>query len=1443
MTALLDNGHYDALRALLQAEQDPVERATLFGALISTSAVLKRLADRSELGALVAYARKEANAEARRRFLLRLLPNHLAVNALLDQGHYDALLALADGEESRAVRMTLLGACYSNVRIVERLVETGQLGKALRFVQQDADENCRRQVLEGLCQNDRALHAVVSQGQFDTLLNLVRGDDNQPARGMMLGALLASPRVLPALLKRNETEKFFAAIRGEEDDDVRRQVLQRIFAQGEPVLVLLEQGRSDGVLELVRLDPNASARGQLFAQLLIRPEAIQRLTAAKQLDAILSFARGLDAVEARRSFLQQLYSQGPTVAALLEHGRFDALWKLASGETDARWQAILLGHLVANAKTVEYLVVNKQTDLLLQLFLTAQGDLQLRRNFLRQVVTSETAVSALIQHGQFDQLIQLMASSSAAGDNSGLLAELLLSVPAIERLAHSGKLPPSVQAALGGPDAGQRGQFLDRLVANPRVVAALAEKGQLETLYQAVTADATPARRRQLFGSLLASSQGVQQLVATKRLDEALTQIGEEPDTGRRLSCLQRILYDASALQALLAAGRGERLLDLLPGSVREPGNASLLQAFLSNPAALRQLNAAGQFDNLLKRVQEAPDPEPRRRLVDGLLAADAGRRLLAEPRIAAGLVTLLKAEPLETTRGTHVRTALTSRCVWQSLVYSGQADRLREIAALLPDQAYATAQLRRMLCSPSGLVAYHLSRGEEPQARQLLEQAADDDWGRVRLAAHLAAGGAIDQRLAELQRRLEQKPEAADARLLTYLARAKGDWATTRRAAELTKDEGLLKAVLVEQRAWAEAGRRQAAGPCPLPIPAVERPARNPVWLHVEQLSLTAAYQRLAGQAAARDKTLAELQRLAEKPPLDKEVRWMCVEALLLNDRVAEGVALLAKTMPARAFEVLCYQQRYREALELFGWRDGAAQDPAWLENLPTVAAQHEAERVVQRVDIALHVARTLHTLGRRDDVAQLLVRIEAFVQQQPDDNSSSPLRRQCWERLSGALAAMGMTPRAWDYAARAVVGPDAAAPVLARLYARRLGEAEAWWSYFRQQAPADSVAATLQRVDRVLNPPPEEDAAEFDRLAAAAEKVAESGNPRLWQALAEACLRRGRLDVAGRAVAAVRAADSVLPEDLAWQWADALRNAQRWPEAAEQYAALWQANHDVLAALYLAGDAAEHAGRAAEGRKQKDLAHRLALDSQRRRELAVSLLTHGLRQEAVAQLQLVLRTAPCEHWEWNDAARCLGDELAESDPATAADLLQHSLLDDLRWNFYLLEPYDYVRTPAAIHRLRAKAAVASGDFAAADREIELTLAAVPCDTHVAEDLVPLLEKAARRPQAEALFERLHTAFRQRLEQYPQCALLHNNLAWLSARCHRRLAEALQHARQANELVPNNAAYLDTLAEAQFRLGDRDAAIRHSRRAVQLRPQDESLKKQLARFERDPLP
>ncbi|HMC10602.1 MAG TPA: hypothetical protein VKH44_04905, partial [Pirellulaceae bacterium] len=78
---------------------------------------------------------------------------------------------------------------------------------------------------------------------------------------------------------------------------------------------------------------------------------------------------------------------------------------------------------------------------------------------------------------------------------------------------------------------------------------------------------------------------------------------------------------------------------------------------------------------------------------------------------------------------------------------------------------------------------------------------------------------------------------------------------------------------------------------------------------------------------------------------------------------------------------------------------------------------------------------------------------------------------------------------------------------------------------------------------------------------------------------------------------------------------------------------------------------------------------------------------------------------------------------------------------------------------------------------------------------------------------------------------------------AWLCAISHRKLDEAQRLAELAVKLDPDQAAYVDTLAEVYFQQGKREAAVELSRRAVELSPNGAEMKRRLKHFEADPLP
>ena len=86
-------------------------------------------------------------------------------------------------------------------------------------------------------------------------------------------------------------------------------------------------------------------------------------------------------------------------------------------------------------------------------------------------------------------------------------------------------------------------------------------------------------------------------------------------------------------------------------------------------------------------------------------------------------------------------------------------------------------------------------------------------------------------------------------------------------------------------------------------------------------------------------------------------------------------------------------------------------------------------------------------------------------------------------------------------------------------------------------------------------------------------------------------------------------------------------------------------------------------------------------------------------------------------------------------------------------------------------------------------------------------------------------------------VDQFPDRAQHHNNLAWLLSRCARQLDEGLKHANTAVDSEPGNGAFLDTLAEVHFQLGDRSKAVAISEKAVAILNDDAQVRRQLERF------
>jgi len=77
------------------------------------------------------------------------------------------------------------------------------------------------------------------------------------------------------------------------------------------------------------------------------------------------------------------------------------------------------------------------------------------------------------------------------------------------------------------------------------------------------------------------------------------------------------------------------------------------------------------------------------------------------------------------------------------------------------------------------------------------------------------------------------------------------------------------------------------------------------------------------------------------------------------------------------------------------------------------------------------------------------------------------------------------------------------------------------------------------------------------------------------------------------------------------------------------------------------------------------------------------------------------------------------------------------------------------------------------------------------------------------------------------------------NNLAWMYAQKGTNLTEALKYAQRANELVPNMPNFMDTLAEVNLKLGNKEKAVEILKKAVELDPKTEHFKNRLQEIQK----
>jgi tetratricopeptide (TPR) repeat protein len=246
-----------------------------------------------------------------------------------------------------------------------------------------------------------------------------------------------------------------------------------------------------------------------------------------------------------------------------------------------------------------------------------------------------------------------------------------------------------------------------------------------------------------------------------------------------------------------------------------------------------------------------------------------------------------------------------------------------------------------------------------------------------------------------------------------------------------------------------------------------------------------------------------------------------------------------------------------------------------------------------------------------------------------------------------------------------------------------------------------------------------------------------------------------------------------------------------------------------------------------------------RLSLEE--RLSAASFLLQHAFLDPAESELNSItlMKVEPAEMRDQKEVKTQLMAWMlyaAKNDDQKAADALQQAMVLMTRWN---------LRIPwrreddlwGEIYWRRARAAKKKGDEAAVKSNVANLLRYSLTSADNTIEIVNWLREAGMKDEAHKVFENVYAQSRARLDTSAKDPVLMNDLAWLCARCGERLPEAVKLADQAIAARPNSAPFLDTAAEAYFRIGNRDKAIELESKALTLRPLDDFMKSQLKRF------
>jgi len=687
--------------------------------------------------------------------------------------------------------------------------------------------------------------------------------------------------------------------------------------------------------------------------------------------------------------------------------------------------------------------------------------------------------------------------------------------------------------------------------------------------------------------------------------------------------------------------------------------------------------------------------------------------------------------------------------------------------------------------------------------------------------AVYLLLAGDLEAEIRDLRQQVQLAPDPTKSRLLCHLCRAAGDLEAAERAAKASANTRLLRLVHEDQSNWKALVEDEKA--------MLAQLTKVGEAFRLKRYGCLATYQRLAGDEAGCRETVEKIIKIAKA---DKQHAWSAMEILLLN------------RMTQQAIELLILHERHNSALDLL-LATGRVEEAKKLDEKQTAKYWKDMEGE-NPADALWAKWEWLHARGKDEDARKAVAELsDLFAKGKAEGLSAAALTQAEWQ--------VGLRDQALDRIAalfceerkrRGHYHP------LNMLFGEQTEHALDWWDMLRAQRRNEKPVETLRTLRKLLDL--EMTGEEFvaiagDAAVEAATLADKTEQLAAFSALAESCADYGYPDNALVCLQWCRQlSEAPLPRFRAGR---ILLTQKRYEEAAEAFRKAWEGDRphtgqvpsaglwtmeeaqqrmvEGRAALFLQGWALAKAGKKEEGEKRMLAARLIPLgDSERRSELAEAIERCGLIEQADAEREVILKIGG--HWPWDLADFCI--EARNRRPGAKRDYQWELNLQRREFHLLLMTHYHYLQPRNYLWAANVETVYRALELLAAGRIDDAMEAAAEAQTFYPADmgtvilLVPELDKAGHKEQADKLFDTFLKARRQGLEMFPGEATHHNNLAWACAKCDRQLDLALKHARRAVELEPDSEYYWDTLAEVHLRRGDPREAIRCEKKSLRLR-------------------